>query len=38
MRAKRNYADEHHLGGVMFWELSHDTPDGELLRALAGER
>src|SRR5262249_11231267 len=35
MRAKRDYADEHHLGGVMFWELSHDTPDGELLRALA---
>jgi chitinase len=36
MRAKRDYVDEHHLGGVMFWELSHDTPDGELLRVLAG--
>jgi GH18 family chitinase len=37
MRAKREYAVREHLGGLMFWELSHDTADGELLRALAGE-
>jgi chitinase len=23
------------LGGIMFWELSGDTADGELVRALA---
>ena len=38
MRAKRDYVERQHLGGVMFWELSHDSRDGELLRALAGER
>jgi chitinase len=38
MRVKHDYAEQHHLGGMMFWELSHDTPDGELLRALAGGR
>jgi len=36
MRAKMNYIRRLHLGGVMFWELSHDTPDGELLQILAG--
>ena len=35
LRAKMNYIRQEHLGGVMFWELSHDTPDGELLRILA---
>ncbi|HEY6969328.1 MAG TPA: glycosyl hydrolase family 18 protein [Candidatus Angelobacter sp.] len=35
MRAKMNYIRQERLGGVMFWELSHDTPDGELLRILA---
>jgi chitinase len=38
MRAKREYALREHLGGLMFWELSHDTADGELLRALAGQQ
>ena len=36
MRKKMIYIRKHDLGGVMFWELSHDTTDGELLRVLAG--
>jgi chitinase len=36
MRKKMVYIRKHHLGGVMFWELSHDTADGELLRVLSG--
>jgi GH18 family chitinase len=36
MRMKIKYIRKQHLGGVMFWELSHDTADGELLRVLAG--
>lgn len=36
MRAKMAYVRRERLGGVMFWELSHDTPEGELLRILAG--
>jgi GH18 family chitinase len=35
MSAKMSYIRAHHLGGVMFWELSHD-PNGELLHALSG--
>ncbi|HEY6249358.1 MAG TPA: glycosyl hydrolase family 18 protein, partial [Candidatus Angelobacter sp.] len=35
MRAKMDYIRRLQLGGVMFWELSHDTEDGELLRILA---
>ena len=35
MRAKAEYAREHGLGGVMFWELSGDTANGELIGALA---
>jgi len=35
LRTKMKYIHAHHLGGVMFWELSHDTPDIELLRILA---
>lgn len=35
MSAKMAYVRSHHLDGVMFWELSHDS-DGELLRALTG--
>lgn len=38
MRAKMDYIRRQRLGGVMFWELSHDTPEGELLHALAGGR
>lgn len=37
LRAKMNYIRQQGLGGVMFWELSHDTLDVELLRILAGE-
>jgi chitinase len=36
MRRKMSYIRKQHLGGVMFWELSHDTADGELLRILSG--
>ena len=36
MRKKMAYIRKQHLGGVMFWELSHDTADSELLRILAG--
>jgi chitinase len=32
--AKMSYIRAHHLGGVMFWELSHD-PTGDLLHALS---
>ena len=28
---KTKYAKEHHLGGVMFWELTSDKPSGGLL-------
>ena len=38
LEEKSKYIRGHHLGGVMFWELSHDTPDGELLRVLAGAK
>jgi GH18 family chitinase len=32
------YVYAHHLGGVMFWELSHDTADSELLSILAAKK
>jgi chitinase len=35
MRAKAEYSRQHGLGGIMFWELSGDTPDGELISAIA---
>jgi chitinase len=35
LRTKMRYIHAHHLGGVMFWELSHDTATSELLRILA---
>lgn len=38
MEMKRKYVLDHRLGGVMFWELSHDTEDVELLRALTSGR
>ena len=31
---KAGYAREHSLGGMMIWELSGDTPDGALLKAM----
>jgi chitinase len=35
MAAKAAYAQQNRLGGIMFWELSGDTPDGELIAAIA---
>src|SRR5215208_2894006 len=32
MAAKADYVRRNRLGGIMFWELSGDTPDGELIR------
>jgi chitinase len=37
IRAKLGYAREHKLGGVMVWELSNDSADALLLKAIAGE-
>jgi chitinase len=34
LKGKMEYIRSHRLGGVMFWELSQDTDDGELLQAL----
>jgi chitinase len=34
LRLKRQFVREHHLGGVMFWEMGQDTMDAELLRSL----
>ena len=36
MDAKARYVNRNKLGGIMFWELSGDTADGELIRAIAG--
>lgn len=33
VRYKASYAERHHLGGVMIWELSGDTAQGELLES-----
>jgi chitinase len=35
MAAKAEYVRQNRLGGIMFWELSGDTPDGELIAAIA---
>ena len=35
MSAKAEYVRQSKLGGIMFWELSGDTPDGELIHAIA---
>jgi chitinase len=35
MQEKARYVRHSRLGGVMFWELSGDTADGELIAALA---
>ena len=35
MAAKAEYTRQNRLGGIMFWELSGDTPDGELIAAIA---
>ena len=36
MTLKARYVTENKLGGIMFWELSGDTPEGELIAAIAG--
>jgi len=36
LHKKMAYIKHHHLGGVMFWELSHDSANLELLRILSG--
>jgi chitinase len=33
-RFKSAYAEQHHLGGVMVWELGEDSSDGQLLKAV----
>jgi chitinase len=35
MSEKAEYVRRNRLGGLMFWELSGDTPDGELIGAIA---
>jgi len=35
MKHKAHYVLKNDLGGIMFWELSGDTPDGELIDAIA---
>jgi chitinase len=37
VRAKQQYVRQHHLGGVMFWEMGQDTVDAELLKSLVGK-
>jgi chitinase len=34
MKHKARYVRKNDLGGIMFWELSGDTPDGELIEAI----
>lgn len=36
LRGKAAYARDNGLAGTFFWELSGDTPNGELISALAG--
>lgn len=38
LQLKMNYIRDQGLGGVMFWELSQDTVDSELLRILVQSR
>jgi len=35
MTQKTRYVDDNDLGGIMFWELSGDTADGELIHAIS---
>jgi chitinase len=35
MKQKALFVRQQNLGGIMFWELSGDTPDGELIDAIA---
>ena len=34
LQLKMQYIRQHHLGGVMFWEMGQDTSDAELLKSL----
>ncbi|MFA6111703.1 MAG: glycosyl hydrolase family 18 protein [Candidatus Latescibacterota bacterium] len=34
MRAKGEYARQHGLGGVMFWQINSDDDESTLLKAL----
>jgi chitinase len=36
IRGKMSYASDQGLGGAFFWELSGDTPNGELISAMRG--
>jgi GH18 family chitinase len=36
LHKKMKYIRHHHLGGVMLWELSQDTPEMESLHILGG--
>ena len=36
IQLKTKYARDKHLGGIMFWELTGDTPRQGLLEALYG--
>ncbi len=38
LRLKAEYAREHHLGGLMIWELSQDDSKGTLIRSFAPHR
>jgi len=38
LHKKMAYIKHHHLGGVMFWELSQDSPDLDLLHILSGKK
>jgi chitinase len=35
MQLKAQYVRRNRLGGIMFWELSGDTPEGDLIGAIA---
>jgi chitinase len=35
LKQKAAYVNDNDLGGIMFWELSGDTPEGDLIRAIA---
>ena len=35
MQLKGEYVKANRLGGIMFWELSGDTPGGDLITAIA---
>jgi hypothetical protein len=38
LQKKMAYIKHHHLGGMMFWEVSQDSPELELLHGLSGKK